>query len=357
MASLGLHDVSVHVGGRTLLDTVTLDVPDGAFVAVVGASGSGKTTLLRVVAGLVEASAGTITFDGADVTREEPGRRDVGMVFQQAALLGHMTVRRNVSFPLDVRRETVEEIRRRVDAEARALHIEQLLLQHPAELSYGEAQMVQIARALVRVPRMLLLDEPFASLDEQVRSRMRAEIRMLQAGYGVTTLMTTNDRRDVATLAGSLVVLDGGRVVQAGTTSAVRNSPRTLLAAATTGELSAFDATVVAETTGSWLVRDDPSGGPGLRLRAWSPRLGDYDGRLVTVGVRPEDVTITASGSVTARVDRAIPGATPVVQLVAAGVRIQATPQPDVTHPRGEQVRARVDHFTVFDRATGHAIA
>ncbi len=357
MAGLGLDAVSVELGGRWLLDDVSLDVPDGTFVAVVGSSGSGKTTLLRTVAGLVRPSAGAIRFDGADVTQVEPGRRDVGMVFQQAVLLRHISVRRNVSFPLDVRRQTAEEIRRRVDAEVRALHIERLLLQRPDELSYGEAQMVQIARALVRVPRMLLLDEPFASLDEQLRGRMRAEIKLLQEGYGVTTLMTTNDPRDVAALACFVVVLDEGRLVQAGATVEVRDMPRTLLAAATTGDLSTFDATVVAESTGSWLVRHDPSGGPGLRLRSWSPALADFDGRRVTVAVRPEHVVITSTGSVVAGVDRSIPGATPVVQLVAAGARIQATPEPGVAHVRGETVRARIDRHLIFDRATGRAIA
>lgn len=356
MAGLGLDAVGVELAGRQLLRGVTLDVADGAFVAIVGPSGSGKTTLLRAVAGLVRPSAGVIRFDGADVTGVEPGRRDVGMVFQQAALLRHISVRRNVSFPLEVRRQTAEEIRRRVDAEVRALHIERLLLQRPDELSYGEAQMVQIARALVRVPRVLLLDEPFASLDEQLRGRMRAEIKLLQDGYGVTTLMTTNDRRDVTTLAGSVVVLDEGRLVQAGSTSEVRNSPGTLLAAATTGDLSTFDATVVAETTGSWLVRDDPAGGAGLRLRSWSPALAGFDGQLVTVAVRPEHVAIASSGSVVARVDRSIPGATPVVQLLAAGARIEATPEPGVVHERGETVRARIDHHLVFDRGTGRVI-
>jgi len=357
MAGVGLDAVGVHVGGRALLQGVTLEVADGAFVAIVGSSGSGKTTLLRTVAGLVRPSAGTIRFDGADITLVEAGRRDVGMVFQQAALLRHISVRRNVSFPLDVRRQTAEEIRRRVDAEVRALHIERLLLQRPDELSYGEAQMVQIARTLVRVPRVLLLDEPFASLDEQLRGRMRAEIRLLQEGYGVTTLMTTNDPRDVAALAGSVVVLEEGRLVQAGSTVEVRETPATLLAAATTGDLSTFDATVVAESTGSWLVRDDPSGGPGLRLRSWSPALAEFDGQLVTVAVRPEHVVITPSGSVVAGVERSIPGSTPVVQLVVAGARIQATPEPGVAHLRGETVRARIDHHHVFDRTTGRTVA
>jgi len=357
MASLVFDDVSVTIDGTALLDGVSLDVADGEFVGVVGPSGSGKTMLLRATAGLVRTSRGTISFDGVDMTRETPGRRDVGMVFQQAALLPHVSVRRNVAFPLEVRRQTVEEIRRRVDAEVRALHIEELLLRRPDELSYGEQQMVQIARALVRVPRLLLLDEPFASLDEHLRQRMRSEIAMLQAGYGVTTMMTTNDPRDVAALAGSVIVLDRGHVAQVGPTADVRRWPRTLLAAAATGELSTFDATVIAERTGSWLVRNGQRGGPGLRIRAWSPAIAAYDGRRVTVAVRPEDVVAGRSGAVKAVIDRSIPGATVTVQVLAAGARIAAVPATGEALERGDEVGIRFDHVMVFDRSTGAEIA
>lgn len=357
MATLDLDDVSVTIAGSPLLDHVSMHLADGDFVGIVGPSGSGKTMLLRAVAGLVRTSGGTISFDGVDMTREQPGRRDVGMVFQQAVLLPHVSVRRNVAFPLEVRRRTVEEIRRRVDAEVRALHIEDLLLQRPDELSYGERQMVQIARALVRVPKLLLLDEPFASLDEHLRQRMRSEIAMLQAGYGVTTLMTTNDPRDVAALTASVIVLDGGRVAQIGNTADVRRSPHTLFAAAATGDVSTFDVTVIADGTGSWLVRNDPSGGPGLRIRAWSPALAHYDGRLATVAVRPEDVIAGRSGPVEAVVDRSIPGATVTLQVLAAGAHVAATPTTGETLSRGDAVRLRFDHVMVFDRSTGASIS
>ncbi len=265
-------------------------------VGVVGGSGSGKTSLLRAIAGLDRIDHGRVVLDGRDVTRSAPWDRDVGMVFQSPALIGHLSARRNVSFPLDVRRFTGEEIRRRVDAEVRALHIESLMDREPATLSVGEQQMVQIARALVRVPTVLLLDEPFASLDDRLRRRMRAELAVLQSGYGVTTLMATNDCEDVESLAGTVVVLDDGQLVQVGERATVRRSPRTLLAAVATGPMTTLEMTVSDDQDGFWLLREDPAGGEPVRIRSWSPDLAPHRGRTVTVGVRPEDIEISPSG-------------------------------------------------------------
>lgn len=357
MAGLQLFDVIVRDRDTSRLEGVTIDIADGDFVGVVGSSGSGKTTLLRTVAGLERVAAGTIRIDGGDVTRATPGERDIAMVFQDPALIGHLSVRRNVSFPLEVRRSDVEEIRTRVDAEARALRIEDLLLRDPDELSHGEQQMVQIARALVRVPRLLLLDEPFASLDERLRQRMRAEIGLLQEGYGVTTLMTTNDPLDVTALTTSLVVLDAGRLVQFGATASVRRSPATLLAAAATGDLSLVDMTVVADGRGFWLMREDPLGGELVRTRVWSPAFRAHVGSVVTVGLRPEHVVVAERGEVPAVVERRIPVAPNTLRCLVAGTPITVTaPGPDSPAP-GVQVRLRIDHLVAFDKVTDRAIA
>jgi multiple sugar transport system ATP-binding protein len=261
-----------------------------------------------------------------------------------------------VSFPLDVRRSDPEEIRNRVDAEVRALRIEELMNRHPAHLSHGEQQMVQIGRALVRTSRVLLLDEPFAALDEQLRYRLRAEIGMLQEGYGVTTLMSTNDPLDVATLAKSLVVLHDGRVLQAGSTAAVRRSPASLGAAAGTGSLSLVEMTVVADRSGFWLMREDPRGGELVRIRAWTPRLAGYVGSTVIVGVRPEDLVVAATGEIPATVERRIPVPVGSVQCSVAGTIVTGSTDPGSTLARGDQVRLRLDHLTMFDPATDLAI-
>ena len=350
MSAVELDGVTVTSGGTTRLSEVSMSIDDGALVAVVGGSGSGKTSLLRAVAGLDQIDRGEIRLDGRDVTRATPGERDVGMVFQTPALLGHLSARRNVSFPLDVRHMASSEIFQRVDAEARALHIEQLMNRRPATLSAGEQQMVQIARALVRVPNVLLLDEPFASLDEQLRRRLRAEFAMLQSGYGVTTLMTTNDSADVEALAGAVAVLDDGRLVQFGDTTVVRQSPVNMVAAVATGPLSLIDMIVVADRQGFWLQREDPAGGELVRIRAWSPALAGSAGTTVTVGLRPQDVEISDSGTVAATIQSTAPIGGGGVSCTVAGVRIGAR-VPDGRPPAvGQAVRLRVHHHLVFDR-------
>ena len=356
MAAIELERARVVSGGARRLDDVSLAVADGDFVAIVGASGSGKTTLLRTVAGLDSLASGSIRFDGTDVTASSPGERDVSVVFQEPALLGHLNVRRNVSFPLDVRHRDREEIRNRVDAEVRALRIEELMNRHPNELSHGEQQMVQIGRALVHMPRVLLLDEPFAALDEPLRHRMRAEIGMLQEGYGVTTLMSTNDPLDVASLARSVVVIQEGRLAQVGPTAGVRRSPATLVAAAATGWLSLVETTVVADREGFWLVRDDPRGGEQVRIRAWASGLAAHVGSAVVVGVRPEDLVVTSSGSIPAVVERRLPVPTGAVQCEVAGALLMASTDPSTPVASGDAVQLRIDHLVVFDPTTDFAI-
>ena len=356
MARVDLERVTVRSGGTTRLSDLTLSVDDGSFVGVVGGSGSGKTSLLRAIAGLDRVDQGRVSLGGRDVTRASPGERDVGMVFQEPALIGHLTARRNVAFPLEVRRLDTDDVNQRVDAEMRALHIERLVERNPSTLSVGEQQMVQIARALVRVPTVLLLDEPFASLDEHLRRRMRAEIAMLQSGYGVTTLMATNDNADVQALASMLAVLDRGRLVQWGTTADVRRLPATLLAAAVTGALSLIEAKVLAEHDGFWLVREDPSGGEYVRVRAWLPALRNHVGRTVLMGVRPEDVLVSATGSVPARVERALPLHAGGVQCTVAGAPVTVTAPSGAKLASGDSVRLRLDHYVLFDSTTDEAI-
>lgn len=356
MAAVDLDHVTVRSGSTTRLDDVSLSIADGSIVGIVGGSGSGKTSILRAVAGLDRVEDGSILIGGRDVTRWAPSEREVGMVFQSPSLIGHLSARRNVSFPLDVRRLAVEEIRQRVDAEVRALHIEELMERDPSTLSVGEQQMVQIARALVRVPNVMLLDEPFASLDEQLRRRMRAELAVLQSGYGVTTLMTTNDSADIEALAAVVAVLDGGRLVQAGERADVRRSPASILAAVATGPLSLIDMTVVGEQRGFWLQREDPAGGELVRLRSWGSGLGRYVGAKVTVGVRPEDVEISDVGSIPAIVERTAQFGTGGISCIVAGSLVTVTAPMGQSPAIGSPVRLRLHHHVVFDRVDERTI-
>jgi ABC-type sugar transport system ATPase subunit len=356
MAAVDLDHVSVCSRGTIRLDSVTMSIPDGALVAVVGASGSGKTSLLRAVAGLEPLERGRIRLDGRDVTGLEPGEREVGMVFQSPALIGHLSARRNVSFPLDVRRLAAEEIRKRVDAEVRALHIEGLMERDPSTLSAGEQQMVQIARALVRVPTVLLLDEPFASLDEQLGRRMRAEMAMLQSGYGVTTLMATNESADVQALADLVAVLEDGRLVQMDETSAVRRNPVNLIAGVATGHLSLLEMTVIAEQRGFWLVREDPAGGELVRIRSWGSGLAAHVGTTVTVGVRPADIEIADTGTLPATVHSTAPLGAGGFTCTVAGARVSVATPSGPRPATGSEVRLRLHHHVVFERVGDRTI-
>ncbi|MDP9463535.1 MAG: ABC transporter ATP-binding protein, partial [Actinomycetota bacterium] len=216
MSTVELEHVTVRCSGTTLLDDVNLAVADGELIGVIGASGAGKTTLLRAIAGLEPLAAGSIRIGGVDVTDATPAARDVSMVFQTPVLIPHRDVQGNIAFPLEIRHQRAAEIATRVAAETRALHIEALLARSPRELSAGEAQLVQVARALVRMPSLLLLDEPLARLDAALTQHMRLELRSLQQGYGVTTLLATNDPVEAMALPDRLVVVEAGHVVQVG---------------------------------------------------------------------------------------------------------------------------------------------
>jgi ABC-type sugar transport system ATPase subunit len=354
MARIDFDDVTVAVDGNVVLHNITLGIDDGEFVGVIGPSGSGKTTLLRTLAGFTDVVEGRVLLDGIDVTQVKTADRDIGMVFQDPVLFGNRNVRRNVSFPLEIQKRNVEEIAQRVNAEVRSMHIEHLLLRHPKELSRGEAQLVQIARAMVRTPRVLLLDEPLASLDVHLQARMRAELSMLQAGYGVTTVMTTNDPNDAVSMPSRLIVVDSGCVVQIDTPAAVRKRPATVDAAVSTGECWLLPATVLRADEGFWLRFDGRDGEEACRCKAWAPALSSRVGEAVVIGMRSDGVHIVANGTITARIRRVLPGSGGIALCAMGGrdigVIADAGAGPD------DIVNLRFDEFVVFDGASGRSI-
>ena len=182
MAVVSLHDVKVVRDSSVVLDVKTLEVADGELLVVLGPSGAGKSTLLRTIAGLEDITTGSIRFDGVDLNGVETAERGVAMVFQDSTLYPFLDVRGNVGFPLKLRRMPEEEIAARVEAEARVLEIEHLLERQPGKLGAGHQQLVQAARALVRVPQVFLMDEPLSRLDAHLRVQMRQEFRLLQRG-------------------------------------------------------------------------------------------------------------------------------------------------------------------------------
>ena len=236
MAEIVLERVTKEFGGGVrAVDDVSLDVADGEFMVLVGPSGCGKSTLLRLIAGLEEASAGTIRIGERDVTDLAPRSRDVAMVFQSYALYPHMTVRENLGYGLKVRRTAKKEARERVERVARMLRLEELLDRRPAALSGGQRQRVAMGRAIVREPKAFLMDEPLSNLDAKLRVSMRAQLSSLHARLGATTVYVTHDQVEAMTLGQRVAVMRDGRIQQVDTPQALYSRPRTLFVAAFIG--------------------------------------------------------------------------------------------------------------------------
>ena len=228
MASLSLKQVCKQYGdGAPALHEVDLEVADGEFLVLVGPSGCGKSTLLRIVAGLVEKSGGEVRLDGQRVDGLEPGQRDVAMVFQNYALYPHMSVARNLGFPLRMARLPKAQIEARVREVAEILGLEQLLERRPGQLSGGQMQRVAVGRAIVRKPRLFLFDEPLSNLDAKLRGDMRLELQRLHQRLGITTLYVTHDQAEAMTLGDRIAVLEGGRLQQVDRPMAVFERPAT----------------------------------------------------------------------------------------------------------------------------------
>jgi sulfate transport system ATP-binding protein len=212
-------------GDFVALDDVALDVPAGSLTALLGPSGSGKSTLLRVISGLETPDAGRVEIDGRDATSVPPQRRGIGFVFQHYAAFKHMSVRDNVAFGLTIRRRPRKEIDERVDELLRVVGLEGYQRRYPAQLSGGQRQRMALARALAVEPRVLLLDEPFGALDANVRAELRAWLRRLHEQVHVTTVLVTHDQEEAMEVADRIVVMNGGRIEQAGPPREVYDAP------------------------------------------------------------------------------------------------------------------------------------
>lgn len=356
MAEVRLEQVRVRHPGATddALAGIDLHVPDRTRTVLLGGSGSGKTTLLRAVAGLVPLTAGVVRLAGQDVTDWSPGDRDLAMVRQEGTLIPHLDVRRNVGFSLRLRRVPRDEERRRVSAEARAFHLEHLLDRRPSTLAAGERHEVALARSLVRRASALLLDEPFARTDASRRAQLRRELLRMQQGYGMTTILATNDPEAAHALADQVAVLERGRLVQTGPPIDVAARPATALVA---GLLLLPAPNLVRGTIEHRTGRDVLVAGPlQLDLRR---RLAS---RHVLVGVRPDHLEVLPA-------ERGGGVVVPVRRRATLGDRVELTIGPadrptlrvhaDRSAPEeGDQVVVRADprHVHVFDAASGAAL-
>ncbi|MBB5220564.1 multiple sugar transport system ATP-binding protein/inositol-phosphate transport system ATP-binding protein [Amaricoccus macauensis] len=278
-----LEGIVKNYGTFRALKGIDLRIAPGEFFALLGPSGSGKSTTLRVIAGLEVPDAGRMLVDGTEMTFAPPGERNVAMVFQNYALYPHMTLEQNIGFPLKMDGVPKAEIAARVQDAARKVRIDHLLARRPGQLSGGQQQRTALARAIVREPRLFLLDEPLSNLDAQLRLETRIELKRLHASLGVTTIYVTHDQEEAMTIADRMAVFRDGEIMQIGAPAEVFGRPDTL-------DVAAFIGSPPMN-----LIPARIEGGeahfPGWRLALPGAPAGD-----VVVGVRPGRIRLADDG-------------------------------------------------------------
>ncbi|RGE19211.1 ABC transporter ATP-binding protein [Leucobacter sp. wl10] len=290
MARLVLDQITREFGDFVATDRISLDIEDGEFLVLLGPSGCGKTTLLRMIAGLLEPTSGSIRIDGEDITALPARKRDLAMVFQSYALYPHLSVAKNLAFPLRVRGMPRTEIAERVRAAAEAVEIHHLLDRKPKELSGGQRQRVAVARALVREPKAFLMDEPLSNLDAKLRTATRRELAALHRKLGATFVYVTHDQIEAMTMATRIALLNRGRIEQYGTPEDLYDAPGSVFAAGFIGSpaMNLLDATLTT-TDGKISVF-----APGVEAVLWEGATPERD---VVLGVRPEHLAVYAGGA------------------------------------------------------------
>ena len=297
MATVSLKGIKkVYDNQVTAVHDFDLEIQDKEFVVLVGPSGCGKSTTLRMVAGLEEISEGELQIDGRKVNDLASKDRDIAMVFQNYALYPHMTVYENMAFPLKLRKTSKAEIDRRVREAAEILDITEYLDRKPKALSGGQRQRVAIGRAIVREPKVLLMDEPLSNLDAKLRNQMRAEIIKLRHKINTTFIYVTHDQTEAMTLGDRIVIMKDGFIQQIGTPQQVFDHPANLFVAGFIGvpQMNFFDAQLVKEDTGYKVQLLDAA----MELNeAMQQRLraANVSEQAVTLGIRPEHITYGAS--------------------------------------------------------------
>ena len=362
MAQVVLRDVVKNYGDIYAVDHVSLTVEDGEFVALVGPSGCGKTTTLNLVAGLIELSDGDIRIGDRLVNDLDPKDRDIAMVFQNYALYPNKTIFKNLAFPLKMRKLPNAEIETKVRAAAKLLDIEHLLERRPRELSGGQQQRVALGRALVRDPRVFLMDEPLSNLDAKLRTQMRAELKRFHQDLKATVIYVTHDQLEAVTMADKMAVMSGGVLQQFDTPEQVFEHPVNTFVAGFVGSpaMSLVPARVVGEGTGASL--EGPEG--------WRVALSDANARKaqaatdgsIVLGARHSTIRLhreAAPEAVAGRVYTVEPtGDITYVHVHLGSAPLVVSVTPDVKLGIDQPVWLEFDQHKLhlFDGRTGHAL-
>jgi multiple sugar transport system ATP-binding protein/inositol-phosphate transport system ATP-binding protein len=286
VGKLELKNISKYYGEVKVLDQINLEIHPNEFFAFLGPSGSGKTTTLRIIAGLEELNSGKIYFDNKDITYATPGNRDIAMVFQSYALYPHMTVYENIAFPLKMDGLPKKQILDLVNQSASKVKIDHLLNRKPGQLSGGQQQRTALARAIVRQPKLFLLDEPLSNLDAKLRLETRVELKNLQKNLNVTTIYVTHDQEEAMTLANRIAVFLEGKIMQVGTPIEIFENPQTLQVAGFIGSppMNLLDAEIIDNQ----LIIE------GVKIKNYEVQH-PYTKKVI-VGIRPADLYFSNEG-------------------------------------------------------------
>ena len=366
MASVQVTQLVKKYDQTVAVNKLDLSVADGEFMVFLGPSGCGKTTTLRCIAGLEIPDGGTIEIGSQIVTRLPPSERDIAFIFQSFSLYPHLSVRDNLAFPLRAVKTPNEEIARRVGEVASVLHIEKHLDRKPGKLSGGEMQRVAIGRAIVRRPKVFLMDEPLTALDAKLRTEMRAEIKRLQSDLGATTIYVTHDQLEAMSMGDQIAVMYGGHLQQVGTPTEVYDAPRNVFVAGFIGSPSMNFLPVRREANTLHITGANQNAG-AVSLPIAPDALPRFAGALpqtdLIFGVRPEDITLLGEAAPDAvpapvfLVERL--GAENIVNVYLGGHIVKIRTAPTFAARAGETLFARVTQTRahLFDAASGLVVS
>lgn len=360
MSKVKLSKLSKKFGSVTAVNDVSLEIPDGAFVTLLGPSGCGKTTTLNMVAGLEKVTSGDVYVDDDCVTDWAPHERGMSMVFQNYALYPHMSVFENLAFSLRLKKVPRSQINERVHEVAITLELDGLLERRPAQLSGGQQQRVALGRAMIKVPRVFLFDEPLSNLDAALRTRTRIEIKKLHQKLGATSIFVTHDQEEAMILSDYIAVMRDGLVVQFGTADSIYRKPCNIYVACFIGkpQMSLVYGLFSRSDTSSGLTFSSS----GVQL-GWSlTALPDPspDGRMA-IGIRAEDIEVVSDTDVDTNILRCGVtllepiGSDTFVEAVCGPIAFTVRVGPDRKFKLGERVNLKIPYprLHLFDEISG----
>ncbi len=372
MAGLTLKGIyKKYPGGVTAVTDVNLDIKDKEFIVLVGPSGCGKSTTLRMIAGLEEISEGELYIGDRLVNDIAPKDRDIAMVFQNYALYPHMTVFDNMAFGLKLRKVPKEEIERKVNEAAKILDLSHLLDRKPKAMSGGQRQRVALGRAIVRSPKVFLLDEPLSNLDAKLRAQMRTEIAKIHKRLGTTFIYVTHDQTEAMTMGDRIVCMKDGFVQQVDTPQNLYENPVNKFVAGFLGspQMNFIDA-VLREEYGQYVVEFGSNRGNVYQIIVPESKVNEnlqrYVDKEIILGVRPESIydepayiASATTGIIDANVEiTEMMGAETYLYLVCEGIPLTARVSPSSTAKPGDDIKVAIDpnRIHIFDKETEKAI-